>query len=458
MRRLKLWAFAAPPALLLLLFGLQYGFLERAFPRSVAAVTTVSLAIAGVLVFSFASLRLFERAEGVVRHALESERHQSEQLEALSSAALSLTADLDLASVLQKVVDLARRVIGARYGALAVVGPNGVIEQFLTSGIDPAVRARLGPTPQGHGLLGVVIRERRALRLDEIGSDPRSAGFPSEHPPMHALLAVPIVYDDEVIGSLYLAEGASGRTFEAGDQRVLERFAAQAAIAVANARLYAAAQRLSVVEERERIAMDLHDGVIQSIYGVSLAIQGCLDRLCAEPDEVRSELDGVIARLDRVIGDVRRYVSDLRHELLQDDGFARLVQGLLDSLAAPDVETRLLARGEFGDVPRAVQWELWHVAHEALSNAVRHGHAHHVDLHLTRDDGRLRLAVQDDGAGFDAGTNGGEGHHGLANMRQRVADLGGQLAVLSAPGRGTTVLADVPVDATSGGERHGDRD
>lgn len=445
MGRLRLWAFVAPPALLVLLFALQYTLLDPLLARPAAFVVTVAVAVAGALALSLAIWRLFRQSEAVVRHALESERHQSDQLEALSAAALSLTADLDLESVLQKVVDLSRRVIGARYGALAVLAPTGVIDQFLTSGIDPALRARLGPTPQGHGLLGVVIAERRVLRLDELSADPSSVGFPPEHPAMHALLAVPIVYDGEVIGSLYLAEGEGGRTFDVGDEGVLQRFAAQAAIAIANARLYAAAQRISVVEERQRIAMDLHDGVIQSIYGVSLAIEGCLDRLASEPEAVRSELDGVIVRLDRVIADVRHYVSDLRQELLQDEGFVHLVQNLVDSVAGPELQARLLARGEFGDLPRQMRWDLWHLAHEALSNATRHAHARHIDVHLTRDGGRVRLAVQDDGTGFDPGSAELEGHHGLGNMRRRAAVLRGQFTVLSTPERGSTVLVDVPV-------------
>lgn len=454
MRHLKAWAIALPLVLLSALFALQYEVLERLLTRSAAFAITFLLAVLGIGVFSFGIWRVIERAERQVHEALLAERRQGEQLEALSAAALALTADLNLSSVLQKVVDLSRRVIGARYGALAILGPGGVIEQFLTSGIDPAVRARLGPPPSGHGLLGVVIAERKALRVDDITKDPRSKGFPPEHPPMRTLLAVPVIYNDQVIGSLYLTERNDGQPFDERDQRILERFASHAAIAVANARLYAAAQRLSQIEERQRIAMDLHDGVLQSIYGVSLLLQSCLARVHEEPEAVRAELEAAIGRLDSVAADIRHYVLDLREERLKGDGFVRLLQGLLDSIVAgPELQKNFVSRGNFGDVPRKQQWELWHVAHEALSNAVRHGRPRRIDLYLTRENGRLRLAVQDDGIGFDPEQLSGDGHQGLANMRRRVAALGGQLTVLSAPGRGTTVLADVPVP--EGGDESG---
>jgi two-component system sensor histidine kinase DevS len=161
-----------------------------------------------------------------------------EDIRALAEAGISLTSELSLRAVLQKVVDVARHNIGARYAALSVLANDGRIEQFLTSGITDSERAAIGHVPFGKGLLGVLLREGATLRLEDISADPRSAGFPPNHPAMKSLLGVPVIWRGKVIGNLYLTEKEGARAFDERDEELLRLLATQAAVAITNASLY----------------------------------------------------------------------------------------------------------------------------------------------------------------------------------------------------------------------------
>jgi len=172
-----------------------------------------------------------------------------------------LASELSLEAVLQRIVELAVDLTGARYGALGVLTLDGrSIQDFITVGITPEERAALGDPPTGHGLLGALTREARPLRIPDIGADPRSVGFPPNHPPMTSLLGVRIIGRGTVFGNIYLTDKQGSEMFDEEDERILVVLATQAAIAVENARLYDETerkgrelQRLQVIEERERI-------------------------------------------------------------------------------------------------------------------------------------------------------------------------------------------------------------
>jgi GAF domain-containing protein len=213
----------------------------------------ILIALVGILAFSTWVFRAIEKNEAEIKA-------QSEQLAALHEANLSLTQELDLGLVLQKVVDLARELSDAKYGALAVLDENGRINEFIPSGISVEHRTGMGAAPQGLGLLGAVIEEGRPVRASNIREDERFAGFPSKHPAMQSFLGVPIQYQKDVIGELYLADKQNSVNqvidFSDQDQRILEMFATQAAIAIKNAQLYRQSQQLSILQERERFGMD----------------------------------------------------------------------------------------------------------------------------------------------------------------------------------------------------------
>jgi two-component system, NarL family, sensor histidine kinase DevS len=164
------------------------------------------------------------------------------RLRALVEAGVSLTAELSLDPVLQRLVEAAAELTGARYAALGVIDPSGhALERFLTTGVDDETRAAIGDPPHGRGILGVLIHEAVPLRLHDLGEDPRSVGFPPNHPPMRTFLGVPIHLRGVAYGNLYLTEKKGGRDFTEEDEELLSLLASQAAVAIENARLYEAA-------------------------------------------------------------------------------------------------------------------------------------------------------------------------------------------------------------------------
>ena len=450
-RRLRPWGVGLPIALTVVLEVFRNLVLSPRLGPAVAGDVEGVLAIAGVIAFSAVIWVLVERAEAKTVAAYRAASAHERQLVALHEAALSVTAALDLPTVLRRVVEESRNVVGTRYGAVAVVTPAGSIEEFVSSGIDEETVRRLGAPPTGHGLLGLAIAERRPLRIDDVATHPGATGFPPGHPVMHTLLAVPLLYENTVLGSLYLADRTDGQPFDAADQEALARFGAQAAIAVANARLHEELRRLSLLEERERISMDLHDGVLQTLYATGLGLESAGEDVERNPAAARTGIQRAIDRIHGTIGDIRHYIFDLRAEQEQaGQGLVPLLRQLLESTDHPGVTVSLEAEGTVDPLPRHVQWEVWHVVQEAVSNAVRHARAGRVAVRLRAEGPELAVSVTDDGVGFDPQAPVDQTHGGLRNMRRRAAAAGGRLDVGSAAGTGTTVTLTVPT-ARGGG-------
>jgi signal transduction histidine kinase len=175
-----------------------------------------------------------------------SPREGGDRLRALFEASIALTSELSLEALLQRLVETAASLTGARYAALGVIDESGTqLERFLTTGIDSETHAAIGHLPRGRGILGVLIREAQPLRLHDLGDDPRSVGFPANHPPMRSFLGVPILLRGVAYGNLYLTEKESGEDFSEEDEELVMLLAAQAAVAIENARLYGSATRWS---------------------------------------------------------------------------------------------------------------------------------------------------------------------------------------------------------------------
>jgi signal transduction histidine kinase len=523
--------------------------------------------------------------------------------ERLVEAGLILSSALSLPVILQRIVELAAEITGARYGALGVLGPDGTITEFVTTGVSEAERAAIGHIPLGRGILGVLIADARPLRLAELGGDPRSVGFPPNHPPMHSFLGVPVTARGRVFGNLYLTQKQDAAAFDDDDERALVVLAAQAGVAIANARLYEQASdrarrlealgavaaailagdraeavlglvaraarelagadlatvavpaddggelvvqaadgagaarlrglrfpaqgsvagevlrsgtvvvlaerppvglggvgpalllplsakgrtfgaltvardrgggafreadvqlleafaaqaavalehlrlrreldRLLVIQDRERIAKELHDGAIQALFAVGLGLQAAAT-LARDP-ELAARIEGAVAELDRVIGDLRNYIFGLRPGILADRQLEGALRRLVEEFAGrsgvvavaeidPQAAAALAANA--GDVVQ--------LAREALSNVSRHAAATTCRLSLRQQQAGVVLEVDDDGRGFDPDhVAAGEGH-GLDNLRQRAAALGGHAQITSTPGHGTTVRATIP--------------
>jgi signal transduction histidine kinase len=367
-------------------------------------------------------------------------------LYALDRATRAIAGELDLGRVLQQIVDSVRNLVGARYAALGTFDSDGRIERFITSGISDELRRRIGPLPEGHGLLGTIIRDGVTLRVPDISKHPESHGFPPHHPPMRSLLGVPIRVGTETAGNFYLTDKSGSDEFSAADQELVEIFAAHAGIAIQNARLHQEVQDLAVVGERLRISRDLHDGIIQSIYAVSLSLEEAVEAIAVDPAGASARVDRAIDRLHTTISDIRTFIVGLgpgtgtdlagtlaamARELLGGSG----VTLATDVTGAAEVERRL--------PPEAIH-ELIQIAREALSNVARHSGASRATLRLVADLDAATLTIEDDGTGFDPGARLGSGHFGLANLRDRAAALAGTLTVESSEG-GTRIIVRLPL-------------
>lgn len=369
--------------------------------------------------------------------------------QALIEAGMILTSELSLDSVLQRIVELAVEITDARYGALGVLTPERrAIEQFITVGVTTEERARIGDPPVGHGVLGLLIEEVGPLRIRDIGADPRSMGFPPNHPPMRSFLGAPVVARGNVFGNIYLTEKRGAPEFSDEDEAGLIVLASQAGIAIENARLYEEIQRqqrelqrMSVLEERERIAKELHDGVIQSLFAVGMGLQGTAAMTPGE--EIDRRLEGAVEEIDRAIRDLRNYIFGLRPGILADRQLDQALQELgrefadrSGVLTVVDVDDSVAAE------LAGLATDLIQVVREALSNVGRHADATSVRVTLRRTDRGAELEIDDDGTGFDVD---GPAGMGLANLRDRVDAMGGELAVGSITEEGTTVRARLPL-------------
>ncbi len=196
------------------------------------------------------------------------------KLRRVLEAALLLEADLDLPSLLRHIVEEARSMTGARYAALGVLNHDGsALSEFVTSGVEPEQEKAIGPRPTGRCVLGLLISDPRPLRLTRIGDHPDSYGFPPNHPAMTSFLGVPLKVRDDVYGNLYLTDKVGWSEFTGDDEALVGALALAAGIAIENARLHAQVQQVAVLEDRERLARDLHDTVIQRLFAVGLSLQ-----------------------------------------------------------------------------------------------------------------------------------------------------------------------------------------
>ncbi len=369
----------------------------------------------------------------------------TDELAALDTATRGIAGVLDLDRVLQLITDRVRELAHAEYAALGVVDQEGGFERFITSGISRTERERIGPIPRGHGLLGAIVASSRPMRVHDIATHSQRYGFPPNHPPMHTLLGVPVTAKARSIGRLYLTNKQPGGDFSEDDERMVEMFALHAGIAIENARLHEQVQRLAIVEERERIGRDLHDGIIQSIYAVGLSLEDVPELMEDEPEVARQRVERAIDSLDQSIRDIRNFIFGLRPELLEQAGLIGGLAALADefrvnSMIDIDLETGDAAEVDF--TPEQTG-QLLSIAREALSNIARHSKATRGSVKVECDSGKIRLTVVDNGVGFDPNRQRGPNHQGLTNMRARVAEMGGFIDVRSEPGSGTRIIVEV---------------
>src|SRR3954454_9022247 len=365
---------------------------------------------------------------------------------ALSDVVLAIASEHEVEPVLQRLVHAARELGGARYAALGVPDGEGAFARFITSGLNEALIEAMGPLPRTHGLLGAMLESPEPYRVDDIHTDPRFRGWwPSAHPDMRTFLGVPVVARGRVIGAVYLTEKEGGASFSDGDERLIGLLAAHAAIAIENARLHERSRELSIVEERNRLARELHDSVTQRLFGVALAVESAATLLERDPAAAAEELERVRGLARGAMEELRAVVFELRPASLEAEGLASVLRKHVDVLRRVSARPIELSIGNPPPLRADQAAQVFRIAQEALQNALRHAEAEQIEVRLEGNgNGTLVLSVADDGRGFDPARRAVRGRRlGLTSMEERAEELGGTLAIDSTVGEGTSVRLEV---------------
>lgn len=373
-------------------------------------------------------------------------KKRNAQLAALNQAAMAIAGELALDKVLQQIVDSARELLHAEYAALGVPNSDGYLEAFIYSGMRKEDALKIDHLPKGYGLLGAIYTEKKPIRIPKISADSRTKGFPANHPPMDSFLGVPIIAGDQTLGNLYLTNKLNANEFSLEDQELAVLLAAHAAIAIQNAQLYEQVGRLAIVEERTRIGMDLHDGIIQSIYAVGLTLESTRLALPLDATESNKMLGLAINGLNDTIRDIRNFILDLRPHRFSGNlhqGLARLIR---EFQANTMVMVTLKAPEEsFNGLPTSIARAIFLTTQEALANVARHARASEVHIQIERNHSEITVMIEDDGQGFDMQIIQNRIGHGLSNMQSRMEELRGNFDLHSAPGQGTLIKLNLPL-------------
>jgi signal transduction histidine kinase len=358
---------------------------------------------------------------------------------------LLIEGNVDLPTLLRHVIEEARSMTGARYGALGVLNESRTgLAEFLTSGLEADDEKLIGERPTGLGVLGVLISDPQTLRISQLDVYPERFGFPPNHPAMTSFLGVSIKARGEVYGNLYLTDKEGGTEFNRDDEALVEALAIAGGIAIENARLHERAQTAVVLEDRDRLARDLHDTVIQRLFAVGLSLQsmastaeaaGMGERLVAAV----SDIDETIHRIRTTIYElgapdtkrgVRSQMLSLARELQPVTGFQAEVSfsGPVDSAISDAIAEHLLA-----------------FAREALINVGKHANATSASLSVSFENGICRLQLSDNGKSLRHEDQ-QEDDTSLMNMRRRAEKLQGDVKIERSPTGGTKLTLAVPTD------------
>jgi signal transduction histidine kinase len=370
------------------------------------------------------------------------QRGEDEVLAQVSEVVLAVARQRSVHDVLQMIVRSARSLVDARYAALGVPDDAGGFAEFVVAGVPERQRRAIGPLPRQHGMLGVMLREGKPLRLDDIRADPRFWGWPAAHPELTNVLGVPIKDRDQVLGFIFAACKEEPGGFTERDERLVSLFAAHAAIALTNARLYEHGRELSVLQERARLARELHDAVSQKLFSVRAKARAAAVLVGRDPDRAVREIDSVAALAGEAQAELRAVIDGLAPPELAAGGLVGSIRGYALLASRTYGAEVILRAGELPALDPVRETAVYRTAQEAISNAARHSGAGQILVSLAARKHSVVLQVSDSGDGFDADAP--RAGLGLASMRERAASAGGRLVITTAPGKGTTVRLTVP--------------
>jgi signal transduction histidine kinase len=367
------------------------------------------------------------------------------KLRRVLEATLLLEADLDLSDALRHVLDEARAMTNARFGAIGVLDEQGTaLSEFLTAGLDDDTEHQIGARPKGKGVLGTLISHPQPIRIASIDTHSDSYGFPPHHPPMKSFLGVPIRVRDAVFGNLYLTDKIGWSEFTEDDEALVGALAVAAGIAIENARLHEQVGRAAVFDDRDRLARELHDSIIQRLFGVGLTLQGVASSGISPSKERR--ITSAIADIDETIRQIRTTIYGL--SLIDEGDTARahilsLVDELRDTVSCPLVLTFVGTVDAL--IGRPILDQLLPTLREAVTNIERHAEASRATIQVSAEDGWCRLEITDDGVGFTPSRR--SDGFGLTNMRRRADKLHGTFTVEPREDGGTVLTWSVPLSS-----------
>ncbi len=374
----------------------------------------------------------------------EAEQRRAEQFRIIGEVGRRITSILAVDELLSQTVRLIRETFGYYHVHIGLIEDEtvvfkasaGVWQQEAECLCCASQHLRVGR----EGVSGWVAGTGEHLLVPDIQKEPRY--IPLQPGQSGSSLTLPLTVKGQVIGVLDV-ENERLNGFDQSDVAVLQSLAHQVAVAIENARLYEQAQQLAALEERQKLARELHDSVSQALYGIALGARTARTQLNRDPDRVVEPLDYVLSLSEAALAEMRALIFELRPESLAVEG---LVAALDKHAASLHARHRLDVRTTFGDEPQVtleVKEALYRIALEAMHNTIKHARASRVDLRLQETESGLLLEVRDDGAGFDPARS-FPGHLGLQSMRERVDRLGGVLTVESAPGQGARVSVRIP--------------
>ncbi len=347
-----------------------------------------------------------------------------------------------LKQVFQQIAYVAQQLVHSRYAALGIPSEHGTMKYFEVVGITPEEIRQIAHPPIGRGLLGVIMKEREILRLEHMRDDPRSSGFPANHPHMDRLLGVPVQAGQQLFGMLYLTDPLDDLPFTQEDQWLVESLAGYAALAIAGTQLSEQHGRLTLLEERERVGMELHDGIIQSLYAIGMQLQ----LLKLSQPTVGDDLSKATRSLDEVIEDIRHYILNLKVASYEQKSMVACLLEVVERLHIPDSLTiKVNAPDRQPPFAPPVVEAVCQIAYEAVSNIVRHADASQAMIIATESADQFQMVIQDNGKGLNTDQPNEQAGLGLPNIMKRAKIHGGKVVIDIAPGGGTRITLRLPL-------------
>jgi signal transduction histidine kinase len=371
---------------------------------------------------------------------------RNQDLDLLNKTAQVLTSSLKLDEILQKTLSLVMEYLGVEAGELFLLEEDAhTLRLVLHRGQAAEAFWTRNRFKVGEGIIGMVAKNNIPIVSRDLANDVRYLRDAVVKVGFRQMASFPLTSSGRVIGVLS-AVTRLGVPISDSDLQLITAVCGWAGLAIENARLHNDARRLAVLEERERIGMDLHDGIIQSIYGVGLVLEHARLLAAEDPVQARDRIQHAIDSLNNSIRDIRAYILDLRPRQLGNenlmDGLRRLVMEFRANTLAEGVLSG--SPEDVAELPQNHSIALFHICQEALANVAKHARAKKVEVAVWRSTERVMIEIRDNGKGFDVEKMNMNIGHGLSNIFTRVHHVGGDVEISSVPGEGTSILAWVP--------------